>query len=117
MSVENLLRDAIERASEGRVSVLLFRFNTPAGEVEFDAQITLDGNTIVCHHACVYPVNDPPGIKKATITKILLSELRKLHRIGQKLGYPNMDVLAKRDEESTSANPGKMVHIKLRRRK
>lgn len=115
MSIEDLLRTAIESAREGRESILSYRFNTPGGDVDFYANVVVEGEIIVCEDACVYPASDPPGIKKSTIAKILLSELRALHRIGQKLGYPSMDVRGKRVLGSSSARPGKIVNIKLRR--
>jgi hypothetical protein len=117
MSIEDSLRTAIENARDGRKSFLSYTFETPGGEVDFLAQIVLDGDTIVCKDVCVYAAADPPGIKKSTITQALLSELRALLQSGQSLGYAEMHVQGKRTAGSSSANVGKIVDIRRRRKR
>lgn len=117
MAIEDELRAAIETTRAGRESFLYHQFETPCGTVVFYAQIELSGDTIVCKDVCVYPLSDPPGIKKSTITKALLSELRALLRTGREIGYPKMNVRGERVAGSSSANPGKIANIWHRRKK
>jgi hypothetical protein len=117
MNIADSLRIAIEDARAGRESFLYYEFKTPGGAVGFYAQIEVVADTIVCKDVCVYPLSDPPGIKKSTITKTLLSELRALFQSGEDLGYPEMYVQGERTAGSSSAHVGKMVNIRRRRRK
>jgi hypothetical protein len=83
--------------------------------VNFYAQIEVSVDIIICKDVCVYPASDPPGIRRGSITKMLLAELRSLMRIGLELGYAEMYVQGKRTMSSSSAKPGKIVNIRRRR--
>lgn len=116
ISLDDLLRTAVEQANAGRESSLYYSFDTPAGAVEFYVYITLENDTIVCEDVCIYAMSDPPGIKKSTIVKELLRELRALLEAGAKLGYPGMSIQGVRTMGSSSAKPGKIVNIRSRRK-
>lgn len=117
MSIEESLRQAIQNADEGRESYFLRTFHTPAGEVNFFAQIVVEVDTVLCRDVCIYAALDPPGIKKSTITKYLLSELRTLQRESLACGYVELRVQGVRVAGSSSAKPGKIVDIRRRRKK
>lgn len=117
MSLEDLLRVAVENVCAGRDGLLQYEFDTPEGEVRVLAEIVLEMDTIICKNLCVYAASDPPGIKKATIGRELLSELRALQKAGEALGYDGMYVQGKRAARSSSANTGKIVDIRRRRKK
>lgn len=117
MSVEDALRTAVAEARAGRDGFLDYAFDTPEGEVRVLAEVVLEKDTIICRDLCVYPAFDPPGIKKSTITKELLAQFRALLKAGNALGYDAMTVLGKRTAGSSSANVGKVVDIRRRRKK
>jgi hypothetical protein len=117
MSLEDLLRVAVESVRAGRDGLLEYEFNTPEGAVRVLADIVLEKDTIICKNLCIYAASDPPGIKKATIARELLCELRALQKAGNALGYDGMYVQGKRAARSSSANVGKIVDIRRRRRK
>jgi hypothetical protein len=117
MSVEDALRTAVEDALTGQDGLLDYAFNTPKGEVRVLAEVALENDTIICRNLCIYAASDPPGIKKSTIVRELLSEFRALLKAGNTLGYEAMQVHGKRSAGSSSANVGKIVDIRRRRRK
>ncbi|WP_141753291.1 hypothetical protein [Duganella sp. HH101] len=117
MSVEDSLRTAVEEARAGRDGLLEYGFNTSEGEVAVLADVVLENDTIICRNLCIYAASDPPGIKKSTIARELLSELRALLKAGNVLGYEAMTVQGKRTAGSSSANVGKIVDIRRRRKK
>jgi hypothetical protein len=80
MSLEDLLRVAVESVCAGRDGLLEYEFNTPEGAVRVLADIVLEKDTIICKNLCIYAASDPPGIKKATIARELLCELRALQK-------------------------------------
>lgn len=116
MSVEDLLRTAVEQALTGVDSFLYYTFETPSGTVAFYAQVVVEADIIACKDVCIYAQSDPPGIKKSTITKELRSEWRAMQRAGHQLGYTEVTLQAERTLGSSSANPGKIVNIRRRRK-
>lgn len=117
MSIEDSLRIAIDAARASGETYLSYTFETPAGAVDFLAKIVLEGDTIVCKDVCIYAAADPPGIKKSTITRPLLSQFRALQKIGQSLGYSGLHIQGTRTARSSSAKPGKIVDIRRRSKK
>lgn len=89
MTIEDSLQAAIESARDGCENYLTYTFETPAGAVDFFAQVVLEGDT----------------------------ELRALLASGKNLGYAGMYVQGKRTAGSSSANVGKIVDIRRRREK
>lgn len=117
MSIEESLQQAIQNAHDGDESYFLHTFDTPAGKVNFFAQIVVEVDMVLCQDVCVYAALDPPGIKKSTITKYLLSELRTLQRESLACGYAEIRVQGIRAAGSSSAKVGKIVDIRRRRKK
>jgi hypothetical protein len=109
--LQKCLQDAVEIARHGQKGYLQFEFDTRAGAVEFLAEISLVGDTILCDSVCIYPKLDPPGIQRATISKELRAEWRKLQQCAQDIGFAKVRIKGVRGAGSSSAKPGKKVDI------
>lgn len=94
-----------------------YRFSTAEGEVDFLAEIQISGDTMIFQDVCIYATTDPPGIKRATISRSLLRQLRLLLQSGLDLGFAEVRVQGVRVKGSTSAKIGKVVDIRRRRMK
>jgi hypothetical protein len=112
--LQTLLRRAVESAGSQQESVLQFEFDTSQGVVEFLADVSLAGDTIFCANVCIYAQSDPPGIRKASISKDLLIVFRKLLGCAQNLGFAAARLQGTRVAGSSSAKAGKVVDITRR---
>jgi hypothetical protein len=78
--------------------------------------MVVEVNMVLFQDVCVYAALDPPRIKKSTITKYLLSELRTLQLESLACGYAEIRVQSIRVAGSSSAKVGKIVDIRRRAR-
>ena len=114
MDLKDSLRIAVEHARSGEDGLLEYSFNTRQGSVIVLADVTLDGDTIICGNLCVYAASDPPGIKKSTIMRELLTEFSSIRKAAHSLGYAQIYVQGLRTIGSSSANVGKLVDVRRR---
>ena len=99
--------------ASGKVEIVEFSFSTAAGEVDFMAELSIAGDTVIFDNVCIYPRN-ASSVEAGQILRDILKQKRALEDAMCPLGWGAVDMRGIRVANSSSAVPGRQVRLTRR---
>jgi hypothetical protein len=99
--------------ASGKTETVEFSFPTIGGEVDFMADLSVAGDTVIFDNVCIYP-RDALSIEAGKILRDVLKQKRALEDAIRDLGWGAVEMRGVRVPNSSSAVPGRAVRLERR---
>jgi hypothetical protein len=99
--------------ASGKAETVECSFPTAAGKVDFLAELSVAGDTVIFDNVCIYP-RETLRIDAGRILRDILDQKRALEEAIRDLGWGAVELRGVRVANSSSAVPGRTVRLTRR---